>query len=275
MSKLIDITPAFAQVVEQLGTEHFVLTIAEMLCEFIGADDATIIVYGHEELPTISLARPLAGKAESSLTTYLTGPFLLDPFYRAAAYDKQFGVFRLADLAPASFRTSEYYKNWYKHCGYEDECGLLIPLLNENFINISMGLTTGGARFRKKQTKLLASIYDLTASLCRKHFSEVIEAQNKTTLRERMHRSLAAFGASVLTRRERQVIELVLLGHNTRLIGEKLGISIETVKLHRKHAYAKLDIRSQAELFFLFMEALAHWSGDPDTDPLIAYQGGK
>ena len=104
---------------------------------------------------------------------------------------------------------------------------------------------------------------------------EVLEAQKKTTLRERMHRSLAAFGASVLTRRERQVVELVLLGHNTRLIAEKLGISIETVKLHRKHAYAKLDISSQAELFFLFMEALSHWSGDPDTDPLIAYQGGQ
>ena len=41
-----------------------------------------------------------------------------------------------------------------------------------------------------------------------------------------MHRSLAAFGASVLTRRERQVVELVLLGHNTRLIAEKLGISM-------------------------------------------------
>ena len=96
-----------------------------------------------------------------------------------------------------------------------------------------------------------------------------------TPLRERLHRSLTAFGGSVLTRRERQVVELVLLGHNTRLIAEKLGISIETVKLHRKHAYAKLDISSQAELFFLFMEALSHWSGDPDTDPLIAYQGGQ
>jgi len=39
--------------------------------------------------------------------------------------------------------------------------------------------------------------------------------------------------------------------------------------------YAKLDIGSQAELFFLFMEALSHWSGDPDTDPLISYMGGN
>ena len=137
----------------------------------ISEDDATFIVYGHEELPTISFARPLAGKEESSLATYLTGPFLLDPFYRAAAYDQQFGVFRLADLAPASFRSSEYYKNWYKHCGYEDECGLLIRLANENFINISIGLTSEGARLKVRQAKLLASIYELTASLCRRHFS--------------------------------------------------------------------------------------------------------
>ena len=70
---------------------------------------------------------PLPGLSKESMKApehYLTGPFLLDPFYRAAAYDEHFGVFRLADLAPASFRMSEYYKNWYRTCGYEDECGL-------------------------------------------------------------------------------------------------------------------------------------------------------
>ena len=161
MSKLTAITSDFARAIEQLGTDNFVPTIADVLCGLANADDATVIVYGHEELPTISFARPLAGKQESSLATYLTGPFLLDPFYRAAAYDGEFGVFRLADLAPASFRSSEYYKNWYKHCGYEDECGLLIRLANDNFINISIGLTSEGARFRVGQAKLLASIYEV------------------------------------------------------------------------------------------------------------------
>ena len=159
MSKLTAITSDFARAIEHLGTEHFVPTIADVLCGLVNADDATVIVYGHEELPTISFARPLAGKEESSLATYLTGPFLLDPFYRAAAYDQQFGVFRLADLAPASFRSSEYYKNWYKHCGHEDECGLLIRIANKNFINISIGLTSEGTRFRVGQVSLLASIY--------------------------------------------------------------------------------------------------------------------
>ena len=72
MSKLTAITSDFARAIEHLGTEHFVPTIADVLCGLVNADDATVIVYGHEELPTISFARPLAGKEESSLATYLT-----------------------------------------------------------------------------------------------------------------------------------------------------------------------------------------------------------
>ena len=95
MSKISAITTEFARAITQLGTDDFVPAIASILCDLAGADDATVIVYGQEELPTISFARPLAGQPESALTTYLSGPFLLDPFYRAAAYDKQFGVFDL------------------------------------------------------------------------------------------------------------------------------------------------------------------------------------
>ena len=120
---------------------------------------------------------PLKGKYESTLSTYLTGPFLLDPFYRAAAYDEHFGVFRLADLAPASFRMSEYYKNWYRTCGYEDECGLLIKLSKDNFLNISIGLTDEGARFKKKHAKALSDVYAITSALCRKHFDDILKAK--------------------------------------------------------------------------------------------------
>ena len=54
-------------------------------------------------------------------------------------------------------------------------------------------------------------------------------------------------------------------------VADKLGISAETVKLHRKHAYAKLDISSQAELFYLFVDALASHTGDRGADPLTSY----
>lgn len=38
-------------------------------------------------------------------------------------------------------------------------------------------------------------------------------------------------------------------------VARKLAISSETVKVHRKHLYSKLGIKSQSELFALFLQA--------------------
>ena len=40
------------------------------------------------------------------------------------------------------------------------------------------------------------------------------------------------------------------------MLAKALGISPETVKLHRKHSYKKLDISTQSELFYLFIDSL-------------------
>ena len=65
--------------------------------------------------------------------------------------------------------------------------------------------------------------------------------------------ALDQFGAPVLTRRQRQVIQLVLRGHSSESIGSHLEISMTTVKTHRKHAYEKLGISTQAELLSSFL----------------------
>ena len=68
--------------------------------------------------------------------------------------------------------------------------------------------------------------------------------------------ALNRFGQNLLTKRECQVISQVLLGYSSKAIAARFLISMETVKLHRKHAYAKLNIKTQAELFHLFLESL-------------------
>ena len=60
-----------------------------------------------------------------------------------------------------------------------------------------------------------------------------------------------------LTGREADVTSLILRGHSSGSIGLNLGISVETVKVHRKHIYAKLKVSSQAELFVKLLPMLS------------------
>ena len=59
-----------------------------------------------------------------------------------------------------------------------------------------------------------------------------------------------------LTKREAEVCASIMLGYTSFAIGERLGISAGTVATHRKHAYAKLGVCSQAELFGKYIDTL-------------------
>ena len=222
----------------------------------------------------IEYTLPPKRRGKTTLDRYVKGPFLLDPFYRAAQDDQRFGVFRLRALAPSGFKESEYFRTWYHECGFQDECGLLIEL-DSGSLNLALGMTGSSRRFSKRQVDRLEAVFPAVEALVRRHWNPLTPAVESADLRTRLQEALGAFGSSILTRREQQVIELVLLGHSTRLVAEKLGISAETVKLHRKHAYAKLDISSQAELFYLFVDALASHTGHGSEDPLLGYQASS
>jgi DNA-binding NarL/FixJ family response regulator len=51
-----------------------------------------------------------------------------------------------------------------------------------------------------------------------------------------------------LSRREREVLGLIIAGASSRSIARDLSISVKTVETHRTHINRKLDVRSPAEL---------------------------
>ena len=55
-----------------------------------------------------------------------------------------------------------------------------------------------------------------------------------------------------ITPRETEVVVQVLEGHSSESIAKSLGISVGTVRIHRRNIYAKLRISSQQELFSIF-----------------------
>ncbi len=242
-----------------------------MLEELVPCDDATILLYPATDLPIIEYFQVREDTGKSTLDVFVKGAFLLDPYYLAATRDKKFGVFRLRDLSPPGFREGEYYKSWYRNCGYQDECGYLIPIGEEGFVNIALGKTAPRARFTKRELAIFEAILPTVQVLCQQHWAESNTALAPINLRAQLNSALDSFGSSLLTERETQVINLVLHGHSTKTLADKLSISMETVKLHRKHAYAKLEVGSQAELFYLFLDSVMSADNNDGGDPLIAY----
>ncbi|KUG40604.1 helix-turn-helix transcriptional regulator [Pseudomonas savastanoi pv. fraxini] len=61
--------------------------------------------------------------------------------------------------------------------------------------------------------------------------------------------------APKLTGREIEVLKLALSGFSNSEIAGKLSVSPETVKVHRRNLYSKLNIKSQSELFAYFFQS--------------------
>ncbi len=58
-----------------------------------------------------------------------------------------------------------------------------------------------------------------------------------------------------LSRREREILELLLRGLSNKEISAELSISVPTVKVHIRHIYEKLHVRCRVDLFVKFGEA--------------------
>lgn len=86
--------------------------------------------------------------------------------------------------------------------------------------------------------------------------------KGKTFLSEEASLSLRkteAAGKPVLTRREKEVLELIAEGLTNGEIAEKLFVSVTTVDTHRKNLLAKFDAKNTAELVKLaFYHKLIH-----------------
>jgi DNA-binding NarL/FixJ family response regulator len=55
-----------------------------------------------------------------------------------------------------------------------------------------------------------------------------------------------------LTERETDVANAILEGLSYKMIGDKFGISLDTVRAHVKNIYKKLSINSKSQLFNIF-----------------------
>jgi two-component system response regulator DctR len=89
---------------------------------------------------------------------------------------------------------------------------------------------------------------------------QLLDAINAALVRDAAQRARGGRSATAgelasrlgsLTQREREVMELALKGHSSKVIAKELTISHRTVELHRSRLLEKLGVRSIAELGYL------------------------
>jgi len=112
-------------------------------------------------------------------------------------------------------------------------------------------MTTAGALgFLEKQTsaQILAKALR-TVAKGETFFSPSIAKRLKdASARPRDRGGMLIPKAKLLTRREREVLQLVAEGSSNKSVGARLGISIKTVEKHRQHLMNKLNIHDTATL---------------------------
>lgn len=258
MNDLEKLSDHVARITKLINTQALPKALATLLHDFADIDEISIVVYPFKSLPIITYRDTSEPTTVQNLDTFILGAFVLDPYYLAATKRNKKGFFTLSDLAPSGFRQGEYYKTYYRDAKLEDECGYLFVGWAGEVINISMAKNSGNKRFKSSELKKLRSLSGSISALCSLHnFTVGISKRDEQVgIRLALDSAIELFGARILTPREREIISMILHGYAGKSIAMELGISLETIKLHRRNAYAKLEVRSQAELFYAFINLL-------------------
>jgi len=252
-----------SQCIDSIGTEEFPMRLVGALKSITDFDYSVSFAYHQNEKPICLYHKFSPADRVVFVDDYLKGPYLLDPFFKACSRKVDPGLYRLRDIAPDRFYQSEYYRSYYIRTGLTEEICYNFYLLNGVAVVISLMRSGDSSRFSAREFRLLASVVPIVDSLSQRHWHDVhhrfeaapssLEAGENHTLIEDTVRAL--FGARI-TPRETQVVAQVLEGHSSDSIARSLGISVGTVRIHRRNIYAKLQISSQQELFSIFFHKI-------------------
>lgn len=200
---------------------------------------------------------------------YHDGPYLLDPFYNHFLKGGPDGCYRLSELAPEGFARSDYFASYYRLLNLTDELGLLLVLDAHSAAHVSIGRQRLPRFTAQDRARLLAAGPIAQDAIRRMNAVAANQRNDAVALHESLRQAHRKFGSSILTERECEVTQLLLLGNSAKAIARALGISPDTARNHLKRIYPKLGVASQAELFALFFRALERVEPGFDGDPIM------
>lgn len=267
-----------SRAIAALGTEQFFPTLIEAIHGQVRIDYPQIWLY-HRELPPKILYHGIPGHAVANqIDRYLEGPYREDPFYQTSMHQPRSKIYRLARVAMGKLHDSDYYRNYYADTGTCDEAVYLAKLQAGNVINLSIMRLADRAPFTDQEYETLYLLAEPVSELLKSHTEHNDFAAThliQPGIDHQIDLAFRTFGASLLSPREKDVLELMLRGYGTDISAERLDIAVETVRRHRKSIYRKLDVSSQTDLFSLFLNAMSCMGEAAGRDPLSVYMSPR
>jgi DNA-binding CsgD family transcriptional regulator len=263
-----------SKAIAALGSDQFFPKLTAALAERMPVDYPQIWLY-HKELPPQCIYHEIPSEArEAQIDLYLEGPYREDPFYQVSLNQPRGRFYRLRELTDGQLEDSQYYSQYYGATGTVDEVVFLAKLVDGSIINICLMRKERNGAFSRQEFELLRCLAPTVSELLRSH-SQMADFSSRYLLEPDIDgvidHAFQAFGSSLLSPREKSVLELMLRGYGTGAAAEKLEIAVETLRRHRKAIYRKLDVSSQTDLFSLFINSLSYLGDAGVGDPLSVY----
>lgn len=254
-----------AEIMAGIGGTELPRALDRSLAQLVLFDMTVIFAYPDGDRP-IYLHDGFYGHVPGqALGRYLSGAYLLDPFYTACARRVRPGLYRMRELAPDAFFVGEYVHSPEVHpCislesgSLAEEIGFMVPLAAGFMASYSLMRRHGRPPFSEAELGLLRHVEPVVRQAIQLHWKDLRPSGPPRAVPRgaAMEDAFARFADTLLSAREQRIVQMILRGHSSHSIAAQLGIAEGTVKNHRKSIYAKLEISSQQELFALFIRHL-------------------
>ena len=130
-----------AKVTESIGQPGFTATLFETLGCIWPIQATTLYQYPHGGMPSALFELDGPWLPQGNVRQYLSGFYLLDPFYGACVEGVSSGCYDLAEVAPDHFELSEYYQSFYRHSHLQDELNYILQSSPGLSLAVSLAFT--------------------------------------------------------------------------------------------------------------------------------------
>lgn len=245
------------------GTEAYLGRLTDLVGSMAAHDRVTVVRYSSKARPEFLTHRNFS---DALARRYLEVYYPYDPFYAYWREHERPGIVPLRRFTTRELKQGIYIAEFLYQSVICDEIGVLIE--DGGHWALAIFLERSARRFGVSDIQRLERVFPTLAALHDVHRRLAAPSRAHRPNGAEPGRSAPQLGQKlpaglweVLTGREREIVRLILAGHPSSTIAERLGISPGTVRIHRQSIYAKLDITTEREIFLQYIDFMSAKAG--------------